>query len=83
MFHGIFVYLYLVTFPTGKTFVYNTLMSILQGRNQNVATAAWTGIAAQLLSGGQTLHSLFNLPVPILDTSTCNVSPRSDHAAML
>ena len=68
---------------TGKTFVYNTLTSILRGRNQNVAAAAWTGIAAQLLSSGRTLHSLFKLPVPILDNSTCNISPTTPHAAML
>ena len=30
-----------------------------------------------------TVHSLFRLPVPILDTSTCNVSPTSNHAALL
>ena len=82
MLHGIFVYLYIATFPTGKTYVYNTLMSILLGRNWNVAAAAWTGIAAQLLSGSKTFHSLFNLLVPILDTSMCIISPRSDHAAM-
>ena len=62
-------------------------MCILRGRGQNVAAAAWTGIAAQLLSGGRTggkiLHSLFKVPVPILETSTCNVSPTSNHADML
>ena len=80
MFYEMLVYLYFATFPTGKTFVYNTLMSIFLGRNQNVAAAAWTGIAAQLFSGGRTLHSLFKLPIPILDTDMCNVSPRSDHS---
>ena len=39
--------------------------------------------AAQLLSEGRTLLSPFKLPVPILDTSTCNVSPTTPHAAML
>ena len=28
------------------------------------------------------MHSLFKLPVPILDTSTCNVKQTSSHAAM-
>ena len=67
----------------GKTFIYSTLMCFLPGHGQNIATAAWTGIAAQLLSCGRTLHSLFKLPVPILETSTCNVSPTSNHADML
>ena len=73
----------LVHFLIGKTFVCNTLTSVFRGTNQKAATAAWTGIAAQLLSGGRTLHSLFKLPVPILDTSICNVSPTTPHAAML
>ena len=29
------------------------------------------------------MHSLFKLPVPILDTSTCNVKPASSHATVL
>ena len=68
---------------TGKTFTYNYLIKELKGRGIKVATAAYTGIAATLLSGGRTLHSLFKLPVPILDTSTCNVAPTSAHAEML
>ena len=48
-----------------------------------VGTSAWTGIAATLLEGGRTVHSLFRLPVPIVETSTCNVPPTSNHAAYL
>ena len=48
-----------------------------------MGVAAWTGIAATLLYGGCILHSLFKLPVPILDTTTCNVKPTSKHAAIL
>ena len=46
-------------------------------------TSAWTGIAATLLAGGRTCHNLFKLPVPILDTSVCDVSPTSAHAEVL
>ena len=63
--------------------MYNTLMSVLRGRGQKVAAAAYTGIAADLLKGGRTIHSLFKLPVPIHETSTCNVPPHSAHAQML
>jgi len=42
-----------------------------------------TAIAATLLIGGRTVHSLFKLSVPLLDTSSCNVSPTSSYAAML
>ncbi|XP_047142869.1 uncharacterized protein LOC124817112 [Hydra vulgaris] len=41
------------------------------------ATAAWAGIAATLLTNGSTLHGLFKLPVPILNNSSCNVTPNS------
>ena len=67
---------------SGKTFMYNYLAHELRGR-LNVATAAWIGIAATLLLGGCTVHSLFKLPVPLLETSTCNVAPTSKVADML
>jgi len=48
-----------------------------------VACAAWTGIAATLMTDGQTVHSLFKLPVPMLENSTCNVSTTSAQAEQL
>ena len=68
---------------SGKTMVYNTLISFCRSQGIRVAPSAWTGIAATLLSGGRTVHALFKLPVPILDTSVCNVTPTSSHAAFL
>ena len=68
---------------TGKTRCYNTLISWCRGQGFKVAPSAWTGIAATLLKGGRTCHSLFKLPVPILDNSTCNVSPTSHLADLL
>ena len=74
----------LCSFSIGKTFVHNTFLTILRGRKKNVAAAAWDWhFGSTFFSGGRTLHNLFKLPVPILDTSTCNVSPTSDHAATL
>ena len=68
---------------TGKTFTYNYLISELLGRGMEIRTAAFTGIASTLLKGGMTVHKLFRLPVPILDTSSCNISPTSTYAAEL
>ena len=68
---------------SGKTMVYNTLIAFCRGHYMSVASAAWTGIAATLLTGGQTIHSLFKLPVPLLDTSTCNITPTSRQADYL
>ena len=68
---------------SGKTMVYNTLISWFRCNNLKVAASAWTGIAATLLAGGRTCHNLFKLPVPIMDTSVCNIPPTSAHAEYL
>ncbi|XP_012565517.2 ATP-dependent DNA helicase pif1-like [Hydra vulgaris] len=62
---------------SGKTFTYNYLIADPSSRGIKSATAAWTGIAATLPTNGSTLHGLFKLPAPILDNSTCNVTPNS------
>jgi len=51
----------------GKNFTYNYLAAAIRAQGCKFATAAWTRIAATLLSGGRTVHSLFKLPVPLLD----------------
>ena len=69
---------------SGKTFLYNYLISELGAQGYNVKSCAYTGIAATLLFfGGSTTHSLFGLPVPILETSVCRISPTSEKAEML
>ena len=66
-----------------KTFTYNYLIAETRCRSFKSATAAWTVIAATLLTNRSTLHGLFKLPVPILDNSTCNVNPNSIHGHFL
>ena len=65
---------------TGKTFVYNTLVHLVQGRGGRVITVASTGIAATLLAGGRTAHSRFQIPVPTLNDSVCPVTANSREA---
>ena len=67
----------------GKTYLFNTLISSCLAEEKGVAACAWTGIASTLLRFGRTAHSLFKLPVPILNTSTCNVATNSRHASYL
>ena len=43
---------------SGKTFTYNYLVHELRGRNMMVAASAWVGIAATLLIGGCTVHTV-------------------------
>ena len=68
---------------SGKTFVFNMIANYLCQNQYKISCAAWTGIAATLLTEGCTVHSLFKLPVPVVDTSSCNVSPTSEHANFL
>ncbi|VDL66325.1 unnamed protein product, partial [Nippostrongylus brasiliensis] len=48
---------------TGKTYLYNTIHNICIGRHKKVLCVAWTGIAANLLPKGRTVHSAFKLIV--------------------
>ena len=41
-----------------------------------IATAS-SGIAATLLKGGRTACSIFGIPIPILNTSTCPIKANS------
>ncbi|XP_044254890.1 ATP-dependent DNA helicase pif1-like [Tribolium madens] len=68
---------------TGKTFLYNTLIRVLNGRRENVIAVAWTGIAASLLKNGRTVHSRFRLPVPITENSTSLLKAQSDEATVI
>ena len=65
---------------TGKTFVYKTLIHTIRARGDNPITVASTGIAATLLPGGRTAHSVFKIPLKLTTTSTCNIKPNSQHA---
>lgn len=62
---------------SGKTYLYQALISFVRGRGQTVNAYASTGIAATLLDGATTIHSGFGLPVPLLDTSTSTIKPTS------
>ena len=68
---------------SGKSYLYNYLICDLKSQGFKLASSAFTGIADILLKDGITIHSLFKLPVPVLDNSTCNVRPNSDHAEYL
>ncbi|UYV73502.1 hypothetical protein LAZ67_10003841 [Cordylochernes scorpioides] len=63
---------------TGKTFLFQTLMCFLRGAGKIVLPCASTGIAATLLKGGRTYHSLFKLPIPLNETSIANFDKDSN-----
>ena len=66
-----------------KTFCYNYLINELCSHDKKVSTCAWTGIAATLLNCGQTVHSSFKLPVPILDNSSCRIKLHSKEGVFI
>ncbi|XP_071741006.1 uncharacterized protein [Rutidosis leptorrhynchoides] len=49
----------------------------LRRKGEIVLNVASSGIAALLLSGGQTAHSRFNIPIHPTDESFCSISPSS------
>ncbi|KAL6299926.1 PIF1-like helicase-domain-containing protein, partial [Sparassis latifolia] len=59
---------------TGKTFVYNTVCNKVRSEGWIVLCVASSGIAALLLKGGRTAHSMFKIPVRSLHAqSACNI----------
>jgi len=67
---------------TGKTYLYNTLCYHLRSQGKIVLCVASSGIAALLLKGGRTAHSRFKIPVPVHQSSVCNI-PKNTHLATL
>ncbi|KMQ84670.1 hypothetical protein RF55_17343 [Lasius niger] len=68
---------------SGKTYLFNTFLSVIRGRNEIVLPCASTGIAATLLKGGRTYHSLFKLSIPIDDRAKSNIRGNSQAAREL
>jgi len=68
---------------SGKTYLYKCLISYIRSTGGVVLPIASTGIAANLLEGGRTYHSLFKLPVPLLDTSTSSIRMASKEADII
>ena len=50
---------------TGKTFIYNTVCNTVRSWGKIVLCVASSGIAALLLCGGRTAHSMFKIPLSL------------------
>src|SRR5262245_3388028 len=61
---------------TGKTFVYTAIYHLIRSMKKSSIQGAWSGIAAQLLPEGRTIHSIFKLPVPLYSDSVSGVTPK-------
>ena len=62
----------------GKTHISNTIAAAIRSQGKVALCVASSAIAALLLDGGRTAHSRFKIPIPINDTSTCNIA-KGDH----
>ncbi len=58
----------------GKTFVWTTLLSCLQGQDKIVLVVASSGIASLLLLGRRTAHSRIKILIDLHNESTCNIT---------
>lgn len=65
---------------SGKTYLYNAIISYLQAEKKDVLQLATTGIAADLLKDGRTVHSGMKLPVPLSETSTYKLRHNTSEA---
>ncbi|KAF8752546.1 Helitron helicase-like domain at N-terminus [Rhizoctonia solani] len=57
--------------------------ALLSAQGKIVICVASSGLAALLLPGGKTSHSVFKIPIEIKEDSTCNISKRSELAALI
>ncbi|KAJ8972644.1 hypothetical protein NQ317_003239 [Molorchus minor] len=67
----------------GKSFIFQTLITVLRGENITTVALAPTGIAASLMKGGRTIHSRFRLPLDINETTVTGVTPRSESGRLI
>ena len=48
----------------GKKLMINAILAYARGQRYKCISAASSGIAATLLNGGRTAHSIFGIPIP-------------------
>ena len=58
---------------TGKTFLWNAIISRLRSEKLIVLAVASSGVASLLLPGGRTAHSRFKIPIVIDESSVCGI----------
>ena len=58
---------------TGKTFLWNAIISRLRSEKLIVLVVASSGIASLLLPGGRTAHFRFKIPIVIDESSMCHI----------
>ncbi|KAJ1268745.1 hypothetical protein BS78_07G158400 [Paspalum vaginatum] len=68
---------------TGKTFLWNAIVSYLRARKKIILTIASAGVASLLLPNGQTAHSRFRIPIDLDQLSMCDIKRGTNLAKFL
>ncbi|XP_038720029.1 uncharacterized protein LOC120012664 [Tripterygium wilfordii] len=68
---------------TGKTFLYQTIITKIRSEAKIVLAVASSGIASLLLPGGRTAHSRFKIPIQISEHSTCDIKKGTQLARLI
>jgi len=58
---------------TGKTFLWNSIITYLRAKRKIVLTVASSGVASLLLPNGRTAHSRFRIPIDLDELSICDI----------
>ncbi|CAN1138452.1 ATP-dependent DNA helicase PIF1 [Linum perenne] len=68
---------------TGKTYLYNTIVSEVRSRGLIALVVASSGIAATLLPDASTAQSRFKIPLEVHHTSTCTLRKDTQSAEII
>ncbi len=68
---------------SGKTFVYSVLLASVRRDGHVAIRVAFSSIAALLLEGGRTSHSVFKILIAFARDSMCSIPVQSDFAEVL
>jgi hypothetical protein len=68
---------------TGKTFLYRCLIATIRSEGLIIVATTTSGIAASIMPGGRTAHSVFKIPIKISDDIICKFSKQSDTTDLL
>jgi hypothetical protein len=65
---------------TGKTYLYKALIATVHSEGLLAVATVASSIAASIMPGGHTAHSVFKIPIKLTDSSMCNFTKQSDIA---
>ena len=70
---------------TGKTLLINVLLARIRAEKNIAFAVATSGIAATLMTGGQTAHSTLQIPIDLIynEMLVCNIKKESAKAKVL